>query len=117
MPDEEACVSLDAHRLRARCPKKDIPYFTSLTHARTIPETFFNPTSTEPAVNGTTRLHPEYALGSINVGDLWNQRRPLLAYWKQGSGVGALRLRCLHDGYDYASASFFSLRRIIAEIS
>ncbi|MHC4569541.1 MAG: hypothetical protein ACYTE3_27765, partial [Planctomycetota bacterium] len=47
---------------------------------------------------------------SVNIGDLWNQRRPLLAYWKTDDGVVAMRLRCLHDDYDYSSASIFTVQ-------
>jgi hypothetical protein len=33
-----------------------------------------------------------------------------LAYWKTESGVVAMRLRCLHDDYDYSSASLFTVQ-------
>mgnify|MGYP007068800041 FL=1 len=40
----------------------------------------------------------------------WNQRRPLVAYWTTASGPAAMRIRFLHDGYDYASASIFTIQ-------
>jgi len=110
VPDWEAAESLDSCRVRARCPDDLVSYFTSLPGARQERETFIKRGEGRYPIIGTTWLHPDFALGSANCSDLWNQRRPLVAYWKDGEGVGALRLRCLHDGYDYASAAFFSVQ-------
>jgi hypothetical protein len=108
--DEEAAVSLDACRVRARCPDDLVHCFTSLPEARQEKETFVKGGENRPATIGTTWLHPDFALGSANLSDLWNQRRPLIAYWKQDMGIAALRLQCLHDGYDYASGAFFCVQ-------
>lgn len=54
---------------------------------------------------------PDFALGTINRGDLWNQRRPLIAYWGTPEKPAYLRLRCLRDGYDFAAAQFFSAQQ------
>jgi hypothetical protein len=44
------------------------------------------------------------SLGSINFEDTWNQRRPILAYWKTDQDPAvSLRVRLMHDGYDFAS--------------
>jgi hypothetical protein len=110
MSDEEAAVSLDACRVRARCPDDLVHYFTSLPQARQEKETFVKGGENRPATIGTTWLHPQFALGSANLSDLWNQRRPLIAYWKQDMGIAALRLQCLHDGYDYASGALFCVQ-------
>jgi len=108
--DEEAATSLDACRLRAKCPDDLVRYFTSLPEARQEREVFVKGGENRLATIGTTWLHPDFALGTVNVGDLWNQRRPLVAYFKTDAGVAALRLRCLHDGYDYSSGAFFSVQ-------
>ncbi len=34
----------------------------------------------------------------------------MLAYWKTEAGVVAMRLRCLHDDYDYSSAGIFTVQ-------
>jgi hypothetical protein len=60
---------------------------------------------------GTTYLHPDFALGSINRGDLWNQKRPLLAYWGSARQPAYLRVRFLHDHYDFTAAQFFSVQK------
>jgi hypothetical protein len=110
MSKEEAAVSLDAHRLGASCPQDLLNYFTELDSPRLEVEPFTRNKSKKHDIIGTTYLHPVYTLGSVNIGDLWNQRRPLLAYWRTDDGVMAMRLRCLHDGYDYSSASIFTVQ-------
>jgi hypothetical protein len=110
MPESEMSVSLDAHRLRAKCPKDFFHYFTDLPSPRLEVEAFAKNKSDRHDIIGTTFLHPNYTLGSVNIGDLWNQRRPLLAYWNTDNGVVAMRLRCIHDNYDYSSASIFTVQ-------
>ena len=110
LSERETLESLDAHRLDARCPEEFLHYFTELPEPRLEVETFARNAGDRHDVIGTTYLHPDFTLGSINIGDLWNQRRPLLAYWKTESGVVAMRLRCLHDDYDYSSASLFTVQ-------
>jgi hypothetical protein len=110
LPDSHSFESLDAHRLGAHCPAELLHYFTELPEPRSEVETFVRNAGETYDIIGTTYLHPDFTLGSVNIGDLWNQRRPLLAYWKTKAGVVAMRLRCLHDDYDYASASLFTVQ-------
>jgi len=110
LPEGEALESLDEHRIRPECPEELLRYFTELSEPRLEVETFARNSADQHDIIGTTYLHPDFTLGSVNVGDLWNQRRPLLAYWKTEAGVVAMRLRCLHDGYDYSSASIFTVQ-------
>jgi len=110
LPDSAALESLNAHRIGAECPPDLIDYFTSLDEPRAEVEAFATNSPETHDIIGTTYLHPDYTLGSVNIGDLWNQRRPLLAYWKTEAGAVAMRLRCLHDDYDYSSASIFTVQ-------
>lgn len=123
MPESEAFESFDAHRVRPECPEDLSRYFTELSSPRVEVEAFVKNPPGEHDIIGTTYLHPDFTLGSVNIGDLWNQRRPLLAYWNtdargrghklapaEAGGVAACRLRCLHDDYDYASASIFTVQ-------
>ena len=110
LTESETFESLDDHRLGARCPEELFHYFTDLLEPRLEIETFARNTGDTHDIIGTTYLHPDFALGSVNIGDLWNQRRPLLAYWKNETGVTAMRWRCLHDNYDYSSASLFTVQ-------
>lgn len=108
--------SLDAHRLRAPCPPAFEPFFRDARTA-SIVRTFIP--GSEPVV-GTTWMTPQFALSSVNRGDLWNQRRPLLAYWGTASAPSFLRLRLLRDGYDFAAAQFFSVQdqgRVLAALN
>ena len=73
-----------------------------------------------PPVIGNTYLHPKFALGSITRGTLWNQSRPMLAYWGTKENPAYLRLRFLHDGYDFTTAQFFSVQqegRVLAGVN
>lgn len=51
-----------------------------------------------------TFMTPQFSMGSFTNSDLWNQRRPLLAYVNNNGAPAYIRLHCLHDGYDYCSA-------------
>jgi len=110
LPESEIFESLDAHRIGAKCPDEFFHYFTDLPSPRLEVETFTRNAPDKHDIIGTTYLHPYYTLGSVNIGDLWNQRRPLLAYWNTDTGPVAMRLRCLHDDYDYSSASIFTVQ-------
>jgi len=110
LPESDTFVSIDAHRIGAECPQDFFHYFTDLPKPRLEIETFTRNAPDKHDIIGTTYLHPGYTLGSVNIGDLWNQRRSLLAYWNTDAGVIAMRLRCLHDGYDYSSASIFTVQ-------
>lgn len=99
--------SLDEVRLVVPCPAEFEPSFQTLDAPRQFRQTFVK--GDRPVI-GTTYLHPRFALGSVNRGDLWNQRRPLLAYWGSPQSPAYLRLRFLHDDYDFTAAQFFSMQ-------
>ena len=87
-------------RIPLACPADLAPLFQPLKEPRTVVETFvkrFNRI-------GTTYLHPQYALGSINNEDLWNQRRALLLYFGTYQKPGYMHLRFLKNDYDFSSA-------------
>ena len=105
-------LGLDAYRLPLECPSNLVPFFRELKAPRAVVETFI---PAEPAragaknpVVGTTWLHPLCALGTVNRGDFWNQRRPLLAHWGTPARPVILRARFLKDGTDFCSALIFS---------
>ena len=48
---------------------------------------------------------------------MWNQRRPLVAYWRRKERPSYLQLRFLRDGYDFSDAQIFTAqkhRRVLA---
>ncbi|MBW3623999.1 MAG: hypothetical protein KY468_11380 [Armatimonadetes bacterium] len=108
---ENPAPSLDEHRVPLPLPRDLERYFTSLSAPREIVKTFTKGEGEKPPVVGTTYLAPAFALGSVNRGDLWNQRRSLLAYWGTAEDPSYLHLRFLHDGYDFAAAQFFSAQK------
>lgn len=110
VPQADAWQSIDAQRIPLKCPRTCDRYFTGLPFPRTETETFIHNTRQEHDIVGTTYLHPDFALGSVDIGDFWNQRRSLIAYAKTPAGAVAMRLRCLHDDYDYACASLFAVQ-------
>ena len=105
-------VGLDTYRLPIECPKEYVPFFASLTEPREVVETFAKADprreGQKKAVVGTTYLHPNFTLGTVNRGMFWRQRRSFLAYWGTAEKPTYLHPRFLHDGYDYCSALPFS---------
>ncbi len=53
--------------------------------------------------SGAMWFDDDACLGSINVENLWQQRRPVLGYWRIGNAVALLRVRLIHGGKDFAS--------------
>jgi hypothetical protein len=104
----DAPIDLESYRVPVDCPRDLEPFFTKLDAPRTVTKTFVKD---EPPVVGTTYLHPKFTLGTINRGDLWNQRRALVAYWGDAKSHAYLHVRFLHDGYDFAAAQFFSVQK------
>lgn len=100
-PDREAL------RLPVTCPPDLMDHFRVLTEPRGFTQTFIQRSNTV----GTTFLHPAFALGTINKGDLWNQRRALLLHFGTPAAPGYLQLRFLKNGYDFSSAILTASQR------
>ncbi|MBI5388501.1 MAG: hypothetical protein HZA90_27870 [Verrucomicrobia bacterium] len=98
-------LGLDAYRLPLECPPELVPLFCELPAPRQVVETFLGG---KTPVIGTTWLHPRFTLGSVNRGHFWNQMRALLAYWGTPEKSTYLRVRFLHDDYDFCSALLFT---------
>ncbi len=94
-------LGIEHCRLQINCPDKYVSYYAKLK-PRTVTETFIQG-DPKPTI-GSTYLHPQYTLGTVNHADLWNQRRPLVAYWGTQDKPAYMRIRFLHDHYDYSSA-------------
>lgn len=94
-------------RLPVECPPDLEALFGPLTTPRTVTETFIQ----REHIVGTTFLTPSFSLGSVNHGDLWNQRRTLLLHFGTAAGPGYLHLRFLKNDYDFSSAILTSSQR------
>jgi hypothetical protein len=63
------------------------------------------------ATHGTTYIGRGFSLGSVNRGDFWVQRRPLLAYFGGASRPARnIAMRVVKDGYDFSSALLHSVQ-------
>ncbi len=105
--EEPLPLSMDDCRLPLRCPENYIHYFQTLDQPREVVETFIQ--GQKPIV-GATWLHPRFALGSVNQGDFWRQKRSLLAYWGTPEQPTYLHARFLHDDYDFCSALIYTIQ-------
>ena len=70
-----------------------------------------DPSGMIPNLVGTAYLHPLFAIGSIDWGEMWNQRRTLIAYWGTQNKPSYLQLRFLHDNYDFADILYYSVQK------
>jgi hypothetical protein len=87
-------------------------YFLSpLITPRSFNKTYLrDPSGVIPNLVGTTYLHPLFTIGSIDWGEMWNQRRPLIAYWGTQNKPSYLQLRFLHDNYDFSDIVYYSVQ-------
>lgn len=97
-------LGLSSYRLAFHCPEIDLNAFAPIQEARNVTEMFIKTPTPEHSTIGYTYLHPAFTLGSVNFADLWNQRRPFVAYWGTPDKPAYIQLRFLHNGYDFCSA-------------
>ena len=57
---------------------------------------------------GTLYMNEDFALASVNQGYMWNQTRPLIAHWGTEEQPSYMRVRFLHDGYDFSAVNMLS---------
>lgn len=86
-----------------RCPQQYLPFFTQ-PEERVLHQLYSRNISTGQEKWATTYITPALALGVSSEEMMWNQTRPLLIYFDNGGQAAYLKLRVLHDGYDYCSA-------------
>ena len=94
---------------RMRCPENLLDHFRKLDAPRQSRECFIagrkhDDGREEPVVQGTTYLHPAFALGTVNRSDFWHQRRPFVGYWGGPDGGRFLQLRGQKNKHDFTSA-------------
>ncbi len=100
-------------RLPLPIPNDLKTYFLSpLIIPRSFNKTYLrDPSGLVPNLIGTSYLHPLFAIGSIDWGEMWNQRRPLVAYWGTQNKPSYLQLRFLHDNYDFSDIIYYSVQK------
>jgi len=89
-----------------RCPTELADRFRSLPEPEyELRERYLQRATESASIWGTTWMHEEACLGSVNHDFFMDQRRAVLGYWNGGAGQPvALRLRFLHDGREFSSA-------------
>lgn len=89
-----------------RCPSELVDRFRALPEKDyEFRERYIQRPVESASIWGTTWMHEEICLGSVNQDFFMDQRRALLGYWNGGDGSPvALRLRFLHDGREFSSA-------------
>jgi hypothetical protein len=94
-----------------KCPDTVAPLFLELKEPRQHREIFLAADPPVQPVQGTTWLTRDYCLGSVNRGDFWVQRRPLLAYWgSYEEPAKYIRFRFVKDDYDFTSALLYTVQ-------
>jgi hypothetical protein len=86
------------------CPEKFIPYFTEKCEERIIDQTF------APGRMAYTYMNEHYTLGSLHQAIAWNQHRNILGYFGSVESPIAFNLKCLHDNWDYCSATMTTIQ-------
>jgi len=91
-----------------RCPAAQAERFLKAAPGTEQRELFI----ARPPTCGTTYFARQFSLGSVNRGDFWVQRRPLLAYFGDASRPArTVQMRVVRDGYDFTSALLFSVQK------
>lgn len=89
-------------------PESLLPYFLTPQYPRTEIDVF---EKNEPQIVGTSYMADNYALSGVSRSSMWNQRRPLTAYWGELNNSHYLQVRLLHDFYDFSTASIFTRQK------
>ena len=96
-------------RTKPICPPEYIPYFKGEKEFNMVQRFVsdgFNYPYFEYARVATTYKCGKFVVGTMNRSELWNQRRPILGYIYGEEKDTCLRVKCLHDGYDFSSGAF-----------
>jgi len=94
-----------------RCPGSLAPRFLDIGKPRQHREIYQPGRDGMPPVAGTCWVDTAFSLGSVNCGDFWNQRRPILAFFGGRSRPpSSLTVRVIKDGYDFSLAMLWSVQ-------
>lgn len=95
-------------KIKHHIPENLLPYFLTPQYPRTEIDVF---EKEEPQIIGTAYLTDNYVISSVSRSSLWNQRRPLTAYWGELNKAHYLQVRLLHDMFDFSTASIFTQQK------
>lgn len=84
------------------------PYFMAPVYPRTEVDVFENE---DPKIIGVSYLTDTYAISSVNRSCMWNQRRPLSAYWGTIEKPCYLQVRMLHEFFDFSAGTIYTAQK------
>ncbi len=89
------------------CPKKYKPYFDGTKQNNYIQQ-IVSQGSTYPyflySHTATTLLNPNYAIGTFNRGECWDEQASFLGNFGTKESPFFIKVTAIHDGFDFASA-------------
>ena len=94
---------------RIQCPKAILPLF-KFNGEKTVREMIEHDETTGLKKWATTYMNPSYTLSTFNKEIMWNQRRNLVGYIKNGEASTYVHMKFLRNGYDYYSVIFTCAR-------
>lgn len=95
-------------KIKHHIPESLLSYFLTPQYPRSEIDVF---EKEEPQIIGTAYLTDNYVISSVSRSSLWNQRRPLTAYWGELNKAHYLQVRLLHDMFDFSTASIFTRQK------
>lgn len=99
-------LCFQSFRFRLECPERFVSYFQSAkyTYDREFVSKGFLYPFFHMAQIATNYNTEKFTLGSFNRSEMWAQIRPILSYFGKKEQPACLRLRMLHDFYDFSTA-------------
>ncbi|MBA2937688.1 hypothetical protein HZF08_05180 [Paenibacillus sp. CGMCC 1.16610] len=110
MPDEQLTYNLDWYGNDIGCPEKYIPAFKRTETAEHV-QTISKDEAGDTVNQATTYMEGPVSVGTFSKDVMWNQRRNLLAYVRNGDASTYIHLRLLNEGYDYSSGIYSSVQK------
>jgi hypothetical protein len=110
MPEEQLKYNLDWYGNDIWCPVKYIPAFKRTETAELV-QTISKDEAGHIVNQATTYMEGPVSVGTFSKDVMWNQRRNLLAYVRNGDASTYIHLRLLNEGYDYSSGIYASVQK------
>lgn len=103
--------------VKSNCPKQYLPYFTEESGERMEYTRYLVGEEGWEDEIAASYLSAPYALGTFYKSTFWNQHRSHISYFGTQEAPVYCCLRCLHDGYDYASGQIVTAQKNGAALS
>ncbi|MDU0201208.1 hypothetical protein ACYEXS_30880 [Paenibacillus sp. MAH-36] len=110
MPVDQLTYNLDWYGNDIGCPEKYIPAFKRTETAEHV-QTISKDEAGDIVNQATTYMEGPVSVGTFSKDVMWNQRRNLLAYVRNGDASTYIHLRLLNEGYDYSSGIYSSVQK------